>query len=134
MDFLTFIKQYWFLIIIAIAIISDITIIVYQWLKKPTEEQLNKVKEWLVFAVADAEKHLGTGTGQMKLRYVYDMFVTKFPAIAVFLSFEQFSKMVDGALDKFNELIKTNNNIKDFYIEQTATPIEQEEVQKDEEI
>jgi hypothetical protein len=42
--------------------------------------------------------------------------------------------MVDGALDKFNELIKTNNNIKDFYTEQTVTPIEQEEVQKDEEI
>lgn len=134
MGFLTFIKQYWFLIIIAIAITSDITIMIYQWLKKPTEEQLDKVKEWLVFAVADAEKYLGSGTGQMKLRYVYDMFVTKFPAIAVFLSFKQFSKMVDGALDKFNELIKTNNNIKDFYTEQTVTPIEQEEVQKDEEI
>ena len=56
----------------------------------PTNEQLKKVKEWLLWAVAEAEKELGSGTGQLKLRYVYDMFIVKFPSLAKIISFETF--------------------------------------------
>lgn len=44
----------------------------------PSDKQLNKVREWLLYAVTKAEKELGGGTGQIKLRYVYDMFVARF--------------------------------------------------------
>ena len=114
-NFALFIKEYWFLIIIAIAVISAIAIKVYTWLKQPTSDQLKNVKEWLLYAVAKAERELGSGTGQLKLRYVYNMFVEKFPAIAIFITFENFSKMVDEALDKFNELLKENTAINDYY-------------------
>ena len=114
-NFALFIKEYWFLIIIAIAVISTIAIKVYTWLKQPTSDQLKNVKEWLLYAVAKAERELGSGTGQLKLRYVYNMFVEKFPAIAIFITFEDFSKMVDEALDKFNELLKENTAINDYY-------------------
>ena len=114
-NFALFIKEYWFLIIIAIAVISAIAIKVYTWLKQPTSDQLKNVKEWLLYAVAKAERELGSGTGQLKLRYVYNMFVEKFPAIAIFITFEDFSKMVDEALDKFNELLKENTAINDYY-------------------
>ncbi|MFR6482019.1 MAG: hypothetical protein ACLUPD_10785 [Anaerotignum faecicola] len=45
-------------------------------------EQREKVKEWLLLAVTEAEKELGSGTGQLKLRYVYDLFLRRFPAVA----------------------------------------------------
>jgi len=114
-NFALFIKEYWFLIIVAIAVISTIAIKVYTWFKQPTSDQLKNVKEWLLYAVAKAERELGSGTGQLKLRYVYNMFVEKFPAIAIFITFEDFSKMVDEALDKFNELLKENTAINDYY-------------------
>lgn len=86
MAVLTFICNYWYLIIAAIAIIAVVSIKVYVWLKTPGKEQLNKIQEWLIWAVAQAEKELGSGTGQMKIRYVYDLFITKFPGVAIFIN------------------------------------------------
>lgn len=131
-DLLTFIKEYWFIIIIVIAIISVISIKIYNWIKQPTEEQLKQVQEWLLYAVAKAEEVLGSGTGQLKLRYVYDMFVSKFPAIAVFISFETFTKMVDKALDEFKELLQTNPAINDLYDKWETIEEPTEEEQSDE--
>lgn len=131
-DLLTFIKEYWFIIIIAIAIISVISIKIYNWIKQPTEEQIKQVQEWLLYAVAKAEEVLGSGTGQLKLRYVYDMFVSKFPAIAVFISFETFTKMVDKALDEFKELLQTNPSINDLYDKWETIEEPAEEEQSDE--
>lgn len=116
MSFLVFVKEYWFVIILAIAVIAEISITLYKWFKKPTEEQIAKVQEWLLYAVAKAEQVLGSGTGQLKLRYVYNMFVTKFPGIALFISFEEFSKMVDKALNKFEDLLKNNKSISAIYM------------------
>ena len=116
MSALIFIKEYWFVMIIAIAIIAEISITLYKWFKQPTEEQIARVKEWLLYAVAKAEQVLGSGTGELKLRYVYNMFVTKFPAIALFISFDKFSAMVDEALEKFEELLKNNKSISSIYM------------------
>ena len=73
---------------------------IYQFLKLEKDKQLEIVKEWLLLAVVEAEKKLGGGTGQIKLRYVYDMFIEKFKFLALMITFEQFSVMVDMALDK----------------------------------
>lgn len=70
-----------------------------------------KVIEWLKYAVAIAEEELGTGTGQLKLRKVYDMFVAKFPKFAIVVPFTIFSKWVDLALEWMDEQIKKNPNI-----------------------
>jgi hypothetical protein len=106
-----FIHEYWYLIIAMIAIISMVSITVYNWFKLPNNEQIEQVKQWLLYAVAKAEKELGSGTGQIKLRYVYNMFIAKFPAIALFLTFEEFSNLVDEALQELQELIDKNSNI-----------------------
>lgn len=68
-------------------------------------------KNWLVWAVSEAEKVLGSGTGQLKLRYVYDMAVLRFPIVAKIIPFELFSRMVDSALKVMNDMIKNNTNI-----------------------
>ena len=68
-------------------------------------------KNWLVYAVAEAGKMLGSGTGQLKLRYVYDMAVLRFPIVAKIIPFKLFSGMVDAALKVMNDMIKNNTNI-----------------------
>ena len=112
---LEFINNNWFLIIAFIAIISTTSIKVYKWFKQPNKEQLRQVQEWLLYAVAKAEKNLGSGTGELKLRYVYDMFVAKFPAIAIFIDFDDFCIMVEEALNKFKDLIENNESINAIY-------------------
>lgn len=131
-EFLTFIKEYWFILVFVVAAISVISIKIYNWLKQPTQEQLKQVQEWLLYAVAKAEDVLGSGTGQLKLRYVYDMFVTKFPAIALFINFDTFTKMVDKALDEFKELLKTNPAVNSLYEKWESIEEPAEEEQSDE--
>lgn len=113
-----FISNYWYLIICAIAAIAVVVYALIKFFKKPGSEQLAKVKEWLLFAVAEAERALGGGTGQLKLRYVYDMFVSKFSYIAKFVSFETFSNMVDEVLVKFRKMLEENNAVKQYVGEQ----------------
>lgn len=131
-DFLTFIKEYWFILVFIVAFIAVISIKIYNWFKQPTSEQMQQIQEWLLYAVAKAEDVLGSGTGQLKLRYVYDMFVTKFPAIAVFISFDTFAKMVDKALDEFKELLDTNPAINELYDKWETIQEPDEEEQSDE--
>ena len=61
--------------------------------------------------VTEAEKELGSGTGQLKLRYVYDLFLQRFPAVAKRISFETFSYWVDRALIDMREMLSKNKAI-----------------------
>lgn len=74
----------------------------------PLEKQLDKVRKWLLYAVTKAEQELGSGTGQIKLCYVYDMFVTRFTWLVKVISFEMFSTMVDEALSKMKSMLESN--------------------------
>ena len=109
-----FIINNWFLTLAAIAVVAVIVVAVVKFSNLPTEAQINKVKEWLVYACMEAEKELGGKTGKLKLRMVYDMFLTKFPWLAKVVSFEQFSLYVDDALAKFKEMLKTNEAVKEL--------------------
>lgn len=73
---------------------------------------MGKVKEWLKFAVCLAEEELGSGTGQLKLRKVYDMFIDAFPVVSSIMPFTIFSKMVDIALEWMREQLDKNEAIK----------------------
>lgn len=83
-------------------------------MKMPSDKQLNKVREWLLYAVTKAEKELGGGTGQIKLRYVYDMFVARFAWLARVISFETFSMMADEALERMKKMLESNKAMQDF--------------------
>lgn len=80
----------------------------------PSEEQMAKIKEWLLWAVIEAEKYYQGGTGQLKLRYVYDLFLERFPSVAPVISFEMFSMLVDEALEKMRHILETNLDIKAY--------------------
>ena len=74
-----------------------------------------KCIEWLKGAVAEAERYLGTGTGQLKLRVVYDMFIDKFPAFSTIVPFKLFSYWVDIALKWFEKQLESNKNVR-YYV------------------
>lgn len=108
---MNFIMANWWLIIVVIALIAIVCYAIHVFMKMPTNAQLASVKEWLLYAVAQAEKELGSGTGQLKLRYVYDMFILRFSSIAKVISFEAFSKLVDEALYIFRNMLKDNQAV-----------------------
>ena len=87
---------------------------IYRFVGLPTQEQLDKVRKWLLWAVTEAEKELGSGTGALKLRQVYDLFVIRFPWLAKVISFDMFSTLVDEALEEMRELLKTNQAVSAF--------------------
>lgn len=75
--------------------------------------QRQKIIEWLKYAVVEAEKYLGGGTGQLKLRLVYDWFCQQFPKLASVIPFSWFSAWVDAALDAMKRML-TNPQIKEY--------------------
>lgn len=108
----------WIAGIIIIIIAAIITLIKFD--KKTRDEQIHQVKEWLLYAVMEAEKELGSGTGALKLRFVYDMFITKFPLLVALIPFSTFSSFVDEALDKFKKLLATTPELQAYVANQGA--------------
>ena len=78
------------------------------------EKQIDMAQEWLLMAVVEAEKKLGGGTGQLKLRYVYDLFLSKFKFLAKVITFEQFSMLVDVGLAKMNDMLQSNVQVQEY--------------------
>jgi hypothetical protein len=110
------ILQYWQVFVAFLCGIGVTIIFAIQFSKEPTDKKIQIVKEWLLYAVIQAEKDLGSGTGQIKLRYVWDMFLKTFPALASVVSFEMFSALVDEALEQMRHLLATNKDI-EAYVE-----------------
>ena len=109
-DFLNFFIENWYFIVTAIVMVVMAGVICWNFFKLPTKEQIAKIKEWLLYAVTEAEKELGGGTGQLKLRQVYDLFVQRFPAVAAVISFDTFSSWVDEALEQMREMLAKNEH------------------------
>lgn len=103
-EILAFLSENWYVIVMVLVLLFAIYYVI---------TNKAKAKEWLKWAVVYTEKMLGEKTGQLKLRYCYDMFIQRFPVFSKIVSFENFSKMVDEAL-KFLENQLNNDAIKAF--------------------
>jgi len=99
-----FLINNWCIIVALLAVVVLVAVLAF---KQPA-----KVQEWLLWAVTGAEKELGGGTGKLKLRQVYDLFVTRFPWLATVISFKRFSSMVDKALVEMRKLLDSNSAVK----------------------
>jgi uncharacterized membrane protein len=106
----------WYVIIGIIVLIIALAYAGYRFFKLPTNKQLEKVKEWLVLAVVQAEKELGSGTGQIKLRFVYDLFITRFKWISRIISFRTFTLLVDEALERMRDMLESNVAVKELVV------------------
>lgn len=103
----------WYLVVAGLALLAFVIYCIYTFFGMPTEKQIAKVKEWLIWACIEAEKALQSGTGQLKLRQVYDMFcaVPAFTWVAKIISFETFSDWVSDALATVKEMLATNKSL-----------------------
>lgn len=126
MDILGFIMNNWLTIILSIAALAVFVVKVIQFVRSPSDKQIENLKEWLKLAVTEAEAALGSGTGQLKLRDVYDMAVEKFPWVGEFITFETFSTWVDEALEWMNNQLESNEKVKAYVVDGTITPTKTE--------
>lgn len=108
---MNYIIENWYLIIATLCIVYIAFAYAREFYRKPTDEQIAKVRKWLLFAVTECEAQLGSGAGQLKLQMCYNMFVTAFPALAAILPFEVFSKLVDEALEEMKEMLKSQPEV-----------------------
>lgn len=97
-----------------IAAVSYLAWKIYNFIKMPKVDKFEAVREWLLWAVAEAEKLYGSGTGALKLRYVYDLFLSRFKGLEYFIPFNDFSKMVDDSLVGFRDLLGKNEKINNY--------------------
>lgn len=103
----------WYLAVIAISIIVVGCLMIYKWAVKPTNAQIKNIKEWLLYAVIEAEKQLGSGTGQVKLRHVYDMAIQRFNWLSM-IPFTTFSDWVDESLNEMKKILNTNEAVRNL--------------------
>lgn len=68
----------------------------------------NALQNILLYLCGEAEKKYGEKTGVLKLHYVWDIVCSKYKFLTVFLTFDQFSSMVDECLKGLRHLIETN--------------------------
>ena len=108
------IKDNWTMIVVAVSLAVIAAKYIIEFRSQTTEKQAEKVKEWLLFAVIESEKALGGGTGKIKLRQVYDLFLQRFPTIAPAVSFEIFAGWVDDALLTMRDLLQQNKAVKEY--------------------
>ena len=101
----------WHLIVAFSCIFGAAGMAAVRFYKQPKAEQQAKVNEWMLWAVTTAEADLGSGTGQLKLRQVYDMFLERFPKVAQRVSFSTFSKWVDTALIDMRKMLEQNQAV-----------------------
>lgn len=80
-------------------------------IKKLIDNRESAIREWLKYAVTLAEKALGSGTGQLKLRQVYEAFIEKFSFISKIISFDEFSELVDDALEWMKNQLESNSAV-----------------------
>ena len=115
-------------IIIAAAIVVAAVAFIL-WRKANGATTLQAVKEWLKYAVTIAEAELGSGTGQLKLRMVYDMFLQTFSTLAGKITFEDFSAYVDEALEWLDAQLESNAAVAAIVAGEDATEDESTETE-----
>lgn len=101
----------WNLIIILIIFAASLVIATVRFCNLSSDEQMEKVKEWLLQAVIAAEAAYGGGTGRLKLSTVYDAFCKAFPWLVKLITIDEFNALVDEALVTMRQLLEQNEAI-----------------------
>ena len=84
---------------------------------------VNGFKNWLVWAVTEAEATFGSGTGQLKLRFAYELAIKQFPIVAKIIPFTVFSALVDEALVIMRKMIENNGKIANVIVKEDSAVV-----------
>lgn len=104
------------LIVAALTLIGAAATVAYRFLGQPSEKQKEKIREWLVWACIETERGLQSGTGQLKLREVWNLFcgVSAFRWVARIISFDTFSGWVTEALSTVKRMLVENPRLASY--------------------
>ena len=111
---MAFLINNWSLLVVAGCIAGLFFFYTKKFANLPTSEQLDTVRQYLLFAVIEAERIYQGGTGSLKLHATYASFCEVFPALVDVISFELFSKLVDDALVEMRKILETNKDIEAY--------------------
>ena len=111
---MNFFIENWAIIVVIISAGIVGAVWTLKFANKPTDRQVEIVKSWLLYAVIEAERIYQSGTGKLKLHYVYDQFVQTFPKLAAVITFNMFSWLVDEVLIEMREILETNKDIEAY--------------------
>lgn len=114
---MNFIIENWAIIFALVCVPIVVAVWAIKFSDKPTDKQIELVKNWLLYAVLEAERIYQSGTGKLKLHYVYDQFVQKFPKLTSVITFDMFSFLVDEVLVEMREILETNKDIEAYVSE-----------------
>lgn len=91
-------------------LISSVFAMIWKYITFPSARRKERILLWLVQAVEYAERIYGGKTGNIKLSFVYNMFIDKFGFVGMFVSQEVFNELVDKAIaimeETLNESLK----------------------------
>ena len=104
-------NTYILIAIIAVAAGAVVGLAIANFIKLPANGKINIIKNWLLYAIAEAEKDLGSGTGKLKLAQVYNRFVTECPQLANLITYQKFTELVDEVLADFKNILNSNKAI-----------------------
>lgn len=117
----------WAITVSVVVTVAVAALAIYQFFLLPTDKQKEKVKEWLVWACIESEKALQSGTGQAKLRRVYNAFIAvrAFSWLSRIISFDTFSAYVSEALVEAKKMIINSESLAVYvYGEHAETEVE----------
>lgn len=104
----------WSLLVLIGAVGVYIYIRFKKWNGLPSEEQLKKIKAFLLATVIEAERQFKSSTGRLKLSWAYSQFIKAFPSLSSLISFEMFSALVDEVLVEMRNLLENNEQIRKY--------------------
>ena len=112
----------WYVIVALLVAATVVVYTIYRFIGLPTKKQKEKVNEWLIWACIEAEKSLQSGTGQLKLRKVYDAFVAvpSFSWVSKIISFETFSDWVTVSLERAKLMLVSNPDLANYVYGENA--------------
>lgn len=76
--------------------------------------QFKSLREFLLWAVAQAEIALGSKTGDLKLAYAYNLAIKRFPIIAKLIPYTVFKSMVKKALARLEYIMSNSKESRDI--------------------
>lgn len=91
-------------LIVLIAILAIVKI--KRWIKNYLGGDTGKAMKIIYSLVIEAEKLLGSSTGQIKKEQVISWFYTRYPVISMFISETDLSRLIDIAVTSINRYLE----------------------------
>ena len=114
-----FFIEYGWEIFTGLVILAIVVFAIIKFAKTPRKEQKEKLRQWLLQAVIKAEAIYGSKTGELKLSFVYDLFLQHVPWLGRIIPFSLFSDKVKEALEEMRKLLEVKPEI----LEQARTAV-----------